>query len=107
MAQRGLRLLGTLALGWIVLVPVVLLQLAPWWPRSARGWALLVLVGPPVYLAASWLLERWKPLDRAVRLTGARSSGARIAVGVAVTLAVLLPFWWVLARLDAGGRVAW
>ena len=55
------RRLKTALLVEAVGVPVVLLALSPHWPRTALGWALVVLFGPPLWLvveyASSWTGE--------------------------------------------------
>jgi hypothetical protein len=43
---------------WAVLIGLILLGVFPYKPRTTRGWTVLLVCGPPAYLAVSWLGER-------------------------------------------------
>ena len=50
LAMKGIaHHLKTALLVEVFVVPVVLLALSPHWPRTALGWALVVLFGPPLW----------------------------------------------------------
>jgi len=46
---------------WAVGLLLLLIELAPHWPSTTSGWLLLVVLGPPSYIASEavgeWLLE--------------------------------------------------
>lgn len=79
---------------WVLLVGLILLEIVPNTPRSVRGWALLLLAGPPIYLAVSWLGERL------ARIAPARFSFAWFAWMVVLVVfgsaVVALSGWWFL-----------
>jgi hypothetical protein len=50
-------LAGVIAI-WAFYIGMIMLQIVPYTPRSFRGWALLLIAGPPVYLAVEWVGER-------------------------------------------------
>lgn len=56
---RWLRWVAIGVLAYIVLVFAVLIALAPFLPKTALGWGILLLLGPPLYLAGSWLGEKF------------------------------------------------
>ncbi len=76
-----------------------MLQLIPDVPRTARGWALLVFVGTPVYVALGLLVEKAAIPKWGWRISSARFSVVRILVGVVLVSVVVLPLalaWWYL-----------
>ena len=75
---------------WAMLMGLILLEIVPYTPKSVRGWALLLLAGPPVYLALSWLGERVLG-PRLARISPARFSVAWFA--------------WMLAAVVVGSAV--
>jgi hypothetical protein len=50
MLGRALRFLGFYLVLSLVIAPLLLLQLLPWYPRSVRGWLILFVVAVPVVL---------------------------------------------------------
>lgn len=94
------RLVGVLAL-WMLVGLFLIAEMAPRLPKSAFGWVLLLVVGPPVYVCGEWVASRLFSREAGVRISPAGFSLARIAVATAVTvgLLVLVMFsWWYLSR---------
>ena len=48
MFSRGVRFLGFYIALSLICAPILLLQLLPFYPRSALGWAILVVAAIPV-----------------------------------------------------------
>jgi hypothetical protein len=89
-------LLGVMGL-WAMLGALILLEIAPHTPRTRQGWILLLIVGPPAYLALTWLGERLVSPRLGARISSARFSLARILIGVlAGSVLVALSVWWFL-----------
>lgn len=82
LGKRLLVLLGLWALG----VAMVLLALAPSWPRSAGGWIALVVLGPLAAFALEWTGEKLFSPKVGRRISEAPFSIARILYAVAVVL---------------------
>jgi hypothetical protein len=104
---RWFVLLAGVLAAWAIVAALLILQIAPDTPRSVRGWALLLVAGPPVYVAIEWASGRLLSAEMGVRISSARFSFARIAVAVLVMSIVLAPFaWWFLrhASLVEGAR---
>lgn len=82
---------------WAILAGLLVLQLLPDAPGTARGWAVLLVLGPPASLALAWGAERLFGEAAGARISSARFSIARIAVGAVACLAALAPLiWWLL-----------
>ncbi len=56
--RNWLRVFAGLVAIWAFLVGLILFELVPYAPRTPGGWTVLLLAGPPAYLAVSWLGER-------------------------------------------------
>ena len=92
---------GVLA-GWALLVALLLLELGPETPRTFRGWVLLLVLGPPAYLALAWLGERVQsPLARISPRRFSRQWFAWILFlgAVAGSAVVALSIWWFAHRM--------
>ncbi len=76
--RNWLRVFAGLVAIWVFLNGLILLEIVPYTPRTFRGWALLLMAGPPVYLAVSWLGERVLS-PRLARIAPARFSLAWFA----------------------------
>jgi len=76
---------------------MILLEIVPYTPRTFRGWALLLIAGPPVYVGASWFGERVLS-PRPARMSPARFTLAwfvwMIAAIVLGSAVVALGVWW-------------
>jgi hypothetical protein len=82
---------------WVIVAALLALQLVPDVPGTVRGWLLLLVVGPPAYLALEWASGRMFNAETGARVSTARFSLARIAVALVVMLVALAPFaWWFL-----------
>ncbi len=93
------RLLVVLAT-WAFVALVVVLTVASsaasmrWW-----DWALLLVLGPPAYVAVEWAAEKLSIPRLGARISSARLSLLRIAVALAAALVFLVPFvWWSLSH---------
>lgn len=77
-----------------MMVLVVLLEIWPP-PKTTRGWALLLMVGPPAYFFLDWVGGRLFSPEIGARISPARFSWARIAYATVVALILLAPVvWW-------------
>lgn len=89
---------GVLAV-WAIVAALLILQLVPGIPSTGRGWALLLVLGPPVYVALEWAADRLFDARTGARISSARLSLARIAVALVFGLIALAPFaWWFFRR---------
>jgi len=97
--RNWLRVIAGVIAIWAFLTGMILLDIVPYTPRTFRGWALLLLAGPPVYLAMSVLCERMLS-PRLARIAPARFSLAWFAwMALAVVFGsamVALSVWWSL-----------
>lgn len=96
--SRLFRSIAGIALIWLLLAGMALLTAWPSMPSSRAGWLLVLVIGPPLYLAGELLAERiWssKPA-RAISEHPSRTFRmvTRVLVGV-----VFLVFVVVLAHL--------
>jgi len=96
------HVLGGVLAGWALLVALLLLEFGPDTPRSFREWVLLLVVGPPAYLALAWLGERVQsPL---VRISPPRFSCRWFAwilflAAIGGSAVVALSIWWLAYRV--------
>jgi hypothetical protein len=89
---------GVLAV-WAIIAALLILQLVPGVPNTGRGWALLLVLGPPVYVALEWAADRLFNAGTGARISSARFSFARIAVALVFVLIALAPVaWWFFRR---------
>jgi hypothetical protein len=94
---------ATLVVVWAALAGLVVLQLAPNVPETRGGWALVVVLGPPVYLGLEWVFGGLFSKETGARISASRFSVARIAVALLIALVVIAPFaWWYLRTRLAG-----
>ena len=88
-------LLPVLALCWLVIAGLLLLQLWPDFPRSSLQWFLLVAFGPPLYvfgeLFFSWLFSP----KHGQTISTREFSLVRILLALPVVLALFAFSWWV------------
>lgn len=78
---------------------LVVLSVLPFPPTTSRGWILLLVFGPPAYVALEWLGGRIFNREVGSRISPAPFSWARIVIAVAVLLVLLVPLmWWSLAH---------
>lgn len=84
------RIAGVLA-AWAVLIAVVAVDLYPVIPEGRRGWTLLVVLGPPIYVALELLAAKVWSHEWGVRISFATFSWKRVLIAllVCLTLAVL------------------
>lgn len=98
--RRWLAVVASALLLWVFLALVVVFEFWGYLPKTRLGWVLLLVFGPPSYLAAEWTSARLHPAEEGTggRIFPARFSFARILVGVAVGLAsvalVVVLFAW-------------
>lgn len=94
--SRWTQWVPALAAAWVILALGLGLSLGlPLTTMGWRGWVVLLAAGPPAYLALEWASGRLFSPESGARISSARFSLARIAVALAVTLIVLVPFaWW-------------
>jgi hypothetical protein len=86
---------------WAVVATLLVLQLVPDVPSTARGWLLLLVFGPPAYVALEWASGLMFNAETGARISTARFSLSRIAVALVVILVALAPFaWWFLRQAD-------
>lgn len=57
-APSALQRIGVFVLFLFGVEVAVLLAFGGPWPATRRGWILLLVLGPPVYLLSEWLLDR-------------------------------------------------
>lgn len=81
------RLAGVLAL-WAMLVALVVFELYPALPGTGRGWLLLVVAGPPLYVAAELLAEKLLSREAGLRISAKRFSWMRVFVVLLALVAV-------------------
>jgi hypothetical protein len=98
--RNWLRVFAGVIAIWAFLTGMILLEIVPYTPRSFRGWALLLIAGPPMYLGVSWFGERvLSPWLARIREPARFSVGwfawivAVIVIGFAY---VALIAWWSL-----------
>jgi hypothetical protein len=92
---RWLAVLAIVLAAWAFLAVIVVLEFIPDTPTTAGGWVLLLVVGPPVYLAFELVGDWLFSAKTGASISAARFSLARVAVAIAVTAVVLGPFlWW-------------
>ena len=68
---------------WLVVVAFILVEFWPMRPRSAVAWVFLVALGPPLYLIAELLGERFWSSEMGRSVSHHPSRGMRILLGVA------------------------
>ena len=82
-----------IAVGWALLAGICLVETWPKWPETKGQWAILVVVGPPLYILFEWLGEKiLMPTNRPVQNSSAVSF-RRILV-LLFRLAVLFAVFW-------------
>lgn len=57
-ASSALQRIGVFVLFLIGVEVAVLLAFGGPWPTTRRGWILLLVLGPPIYLLSEWLSDR-------------------------------------------------
>jgi hypothetical protein len=78
---------------------LVVLSVLPFPPTTSRGWILLLVLGPPAYVALEWLGGRIFSREAGLSISPAPFSWARILFALAVFLALLVPLvWWSLVH---------
>jgi len=92
-----MRALMGLAVGWLVLAGLLLLELWPAMPESRREWALFIVFGPPVYLFGEYISEKF--------------FSPKVGYGIAPPgfsfKRVLVALFFVLVLLAAGAAALW
>lgn len=93
-ASRWPRWLGLLFLGWLLVGCLLLLQLWPDLPRTWQQLALVVSIGPPLYVFAEgafgWLFSP----KHGAAISHRRFSVVRIGAALIVALAWFALVWW-------------
>jgi len=82
--------------GWALCAMLLVLPLFPDLPQSRRGWALLLLLGPPYAFLVDWVTGLFLGAKAGARISSSRFSVGRIAVLLFAMLVLLAPFWWLL-----------
>ena len=92
--SRWPRLLVHLALGWLALAGLLLLQLWPDLPSTWRRLALVVGLGPPLYVFAEgtfgWLVSP----KHGAAISRQRFSAVRIGIALLLAFAWFAVAWW-------------
>lgn len=106
---RPLRSLALVFAAYAVAVLFLLVVSAPLRPRTALGWILFIVVGPPLAVALEWLGERFTSVPGAaaiVRGTARRRLSvlriAYLAVWFLILLGATLGSIYLLSRLFPG-----
>jgi hypothetical protein len=86
-AKRPQFLLG-LAAGWAVVAALLALQLWPGLPKTDLGWFLLVVVGPPAYVAGEGLFGWLFCERRGNKISTKQFSWLRTALAFVVVAAI-------------------
>jgi hypothetical protein len=86
--SRWLALVPFVALFWAALVLLLILELG-YVPKSAREWALLVLLGPPAYLSIEGLGELLRRRRKSAPVAAPTVSIGRILIGTIIGIVVL------------------
>jgi hypothetical protein len=73
---------------WAMLVALVVFELYPALPSTARGWLLLAVAGPPLYVAVELLAEKLLSREAGLRISAKRFSWKRVFVVVLALVAV-------------------
>ena len=91
---RG-RALVTAAVIWLVLAGAGLFYAWPWFPRTALGWAVCVLLSPPTLLAVEWVAKKSLPPDPVTPWPGRheRTRVSRVLALLVRTLVLLTIFF--------------
>ena len=82
------RLIGVLIV-WTIVAILVIIESVPETPTTIRGWVLLLLLGPPVYVAVEWAVEKLISAKMGSRISPARFSFRRI--GILLFVMVVIP----------------
>jgi hypothetical protein len=100
--QPPIKVLLWGAVAWLLIFGIVLLYVAPDFPRTTVQWALLFVLGPPVYVLGealgAWLFSP----NRGHRISARRFSLFRIAYAVLV-IALIVAAGGTLVTLIKGG----
>jgi len=100
--QSPIRLLLWSAVAWLVIFGIVLLYVAPDFPRTTVQWALLFVLGPPIYVLGealgAWLFSP----DRGHRISAKRFSLLRIVYALLV-IALIVAAGGTLVTFFKGG----
>ena len=74
---------------WVLLGVIAILYLWPDVPRNQRQWAVLIVFGPPLYLAAEYIAARLFSDEVGQRISTRRFSVSRILVALVLVLVVI------------------
>lgn len=83
------RFLPVLAVAWLAIAGLLLLEFWPSIPQSKSQWALFLAFGPPFYLLGEAVSERVFSRRRGSGIAPAGFSLKRVLVGVPIALAVI------------------
>src|SRR6266511_2893927 len=90
------------AVAWLMVCGLVLLQIAPHFPTTVLQWALLLVLGPPLYVLGealgSWLFSP----ERGHRISPKSFSLLRLVYGLVVVL-LIVGVGGVVASIIKGG----
>jgi hypothetical protein len=90
------------AIAWLVVCGIVLLQIAPDFPRTTVQWALLLVLGPPIYVLGEALGSWHFSPARGHRISSKRFSVLRLAYALLV-IVLIVTLGGVLTTLIKGG----
>ena len=74
---------------WLLLAGTGLFYAWPWFPRSALGWTVFVLLSPPTLLAMEWVARKILPPDPATPWPG-RHDRTRVSSVLALLVRTLV-----------------
>ena len=97
------RSLTLLALGWLIVAVVLLIQFLPDLPQTKLQWALLVLFGPPLYVLGEAIISGLFSERRGLSVTSKGFSLKRILIALPLVMALFALCWWVFWLLSRGG----
>jgi hypothetical protein len=87
--MRWSRLAVVLTL-WALLVGLVALALYPELPRTVRGWLLIVIAGPALYVTVELIAEKALTRGAGLRMSAERFAWRRVVVALLVFLGIAL-----------------
>ncbi len=93
------RFVVPVAITWVVVAVVLILQLWPNLPASRHQWALLLGFGPPVFVAVEWWSSWILAKSRAWPISRKRFSVLRIILLLPVVLFYIAVAWWFAALI--------
>jgi len=95
------RLLPAMAIMWLIVAGVLLLQLWPDLPHTTRQWSLFLALYPPLYVAGeAWCAWLFSP-SRGWTISRNRFSFLRVVLALPVALALFALSWWLASLIGS------